>query len=205
MKIPATVAMLAITLMARTASARNIAAPAGTVVPVCMEGVSSHVALFLAEGLASKMFATASVTIQWRAWEGCPADGIRISLSQNSRPSDHPHAYAYAMPYEGTHIVLFLDRIEVSAGPRAHPFLLAHVLVHEITHILERTCRHSDTGVLKAVFTQMDIGQMEFHPLPFAPEDLELIHSGMRARTAAREQAKLDNETESSFEAVVTR
>jgi hypothetical protein len=138
------------------------------------------------------------VTIRWRAWNGCPADGLRISLSQSSPATDHPHSYAYALPYEGTHIVIFLDRIEASGGPRALHYLLAHVLVHEITHILEGTCRHSGTGVLKAVFTQTDIGQMEFHPLPFAAEDLELIGQGLRARSARLEQTKFDSEKANS-------
>ena len=195
MKIPAILAAVAI--VAGTASARNIDIPQGTIVPVCMEGVSSAMTLQQARGLASKMFTLAGVNIEWRAWQDCPADGIRISLSQNSRESDHPHAYAYALPYEGTHIVLFWDRIRASTGPRALPYLTAHVLVHEITHILQGTCRHSETGVMKAIFTFEDIGQMEFRPLPFAPEDLDLIHRGIASRQARAAQATLQMGTES--------
>lgn len=143
---------------------------------------ASGVAMLRAEGLASKMFVAAGVTIDWRRLNACPANGIRISLSENTPATDHPHAYAYALPFKGTHIVLFWGRIEEAAGQGTLPYLLAHVLVHELTHILEGTCRHSDIGVLKAVFTQADIANMEFHPLPFAPEDLELIHAGAEAR-----------------------
>ena len=182
MKIPVILAVGA--MAAGAASARNIDIPVGTILPVCTEGVSSSAVMFQAKGLASKMFAPAGVTIEWRSWNGCPADGIRISLSQHSRLSDHPHAYAYALPFEGTHIVLFWDRIEAAAEPRAIRYLTAHVLVHELTHILQGTIRHSETGVMKAVFTQADIGEMEFRPLPFAPEDLELIQSGLTIRQA---------------------
>jgi len=180
------IAAMAITA-AGTASARNVQLPMQVPtepgIPVCVETTgSSSAALFLAEGLTSKMFVAAGVTIDWRRGHNCPADGIRISVSEDTPDADHPHAYAYALPYEGAHIVLFQDRIQAAAGQRAQPFLLAHVLVHELTHILEGTCRHSDTGILKAVFTQADIAQMELHPLPFAEEDLELIHFGLEIR-----------------------
>lgn len=192
MNIRAMVTTMAIVLSgtastAGTASARNIEIPTGQVIPVCVDATANSITtIFQARGIASKMFAAAGVSIDWRGGNNCPADGIRISLSQHSRESDHPNAYAYALPYEGTHIVLFWDRIQNSTGPRGLHYLVAHVLVHEITHILEGTCRHSDTGVLKAVFTRSDIDEMEFHPLPFAAVDLDLIRSGLKARAERR-------------------
>ena len=198
MNIRAMVATMAIALAgtastAGTASARNIGISTGQVIPVCVEATAnSTTTIFQARGIASKMFAAAGVSIDWRGGNNCPADGIRISLSQFSRASDHPSAYAYALPYEGTHIVLFWDRIEQAAEPRSRPHLVAHVLAHEITHILEGTCRHSDTGVLKAVFTRSDIDEMEFHPLPFAAVDLELIRSGLKARAERLAQGQQD-------------
>lgn len=51
-------------------------------VQVCVENVSSAAALSRAEGLSSKMFATAGITIDWRRWYNCPSDGIRIRVSQ---------------------------------------------------------------------------------------------------------------------------
>jgi hypothetical protein len=89
------------------------------------------------------------------------------------------------LPYEGTHIVLFWDRIASAGSARDTPYLLAHVLVHEVTHILQGVPRHSETGVMKAVFTATDVGGMEFHLLPFTAEDLELIRSGLQARQTA--------------------
>ncbi len=206
MKTRATrVTMMALAALVGTASARNIAVSAGPVIPVCVEEGNPMVDLFQAEHLASQMFLTADVTIQWHASKNCPANGIRISLTQNVPPSDHPHAYAYALPYEGTHIVVFRDRIEAATGPRAHHFLLAHVLVHEITHVLEGTCRHSETGVLKASFTQHDISQMEFEPLPFAAEDLELIQIGLAARQTRLAQVQANSQASPAVEAAVTR
>ncbi len=59
-------------------------------------------------------------------------------------------ALAFARPYEGVHITLFYDRVQAVTEPELTGTVLAHVLVHEITHILQGTCRHSATGVMKA-------------------------------------------------------
>jgi hypothetical protein len=190
MKIPAALVIVATVAIAAagTASARNIEVPAetGEVVPVCVEAVSSQDwhSMIQAEGMASKMFLAAGVIVKWRSGKDCPVDSIRISLSWHSPASDHPRAYAYALPLEGVHIVLFWDRIANAGGPQALPYLAAHVLVHEVTHILQGACRHSDTGVMKTTFTGMDIAAMQTHALPFTEEDLDLIHAGMEVRRA---------------------
>jgi hypothetical protein len=180
MKILATVAMVA-----GTASARNIEIPTGTAIPVCVKNEIPGITLSRAEVLGSKMFAAAGVKIDWRAWSACPASGIRVSLSWNTPESENPRSLAYALPYEGNHIILYWDRIGRATQPETLPWLLAHVLVHEVTHILQGTCRHSDTGVMKATFTAADIANMEFRPLTFTEEDLELIHDGMEARNGS--------------------
>ena len=56
---------------------------------------------------------------------------------------------AYALPYEGTHIVILFDRVR-KMQPNYVPAVLAHVLVHEVTHILQGIQRHSESGVMKA-------------------------------------------------------
>lgn len=60
--------------------------------------------------------------------------------------------------------------------------LLAHVLVHEITHILQGTCRHSDTGIMKARWTHQDYMEMGQKPLSFTEKDLQLIRTGLAKR-----------------------
>jgi len=60
--------------------------------------------------------------------------------------------------------------------------VMAHVLVHEVTHILEGVTRHSDSGVMKAEWTLRDYGQMYTAPLPFTAADIALIQSGVDAR-----------------------
>jgi hypothetical protein len=139
-----------------------------------------------AEGLASAMFASLDVQIDWRI--GRPNhDAITVSISKNSPSDDHPGALAFALPYEGVHIMIFYDRIQKTYAPDVAPALLAHVLVHEIAHILEGIERHSETGIMRAHWTEAEIAQMPLKPLSFAAYDVSLIQSAItvRAQNAA--------------------
>jgi hypothetical protein len=166
-------------------------------VTVCLHRPADTLILFRAQAAASKMFATAGVKIDWREPRSCPAGAIVITLSESPAASDHPGALAYALPFEGAHIVVFYDRIMKCSdvSPNTLPTFLAHVLVHEITHILEGTTRHSDTGVMKARWDHLDFNQMRRTPLSFAPMDLYLIERGMNARNP---KAVLASETSES-------
>jgi hypothetical protein len=68
--------------------------------------------------------------------------------------------------------------------------LLAHVLVHEITHILEGIPHHSQDGVMKAHWTPQDIVRMASRPLPFDPQDVALIQYGLAHYCLAGEMAR---------------
>jgi hypothetical protein len=188
-------AMIVIAGMGGTAWGRNIDMLPGTRVSVCVVGESSTITLLQAENLGSRMFAAADLTIEWRNGNDCPADGIRVVLFQAAQESDDRSTLGYALPYEGNHVVLFWDRIATAANRLTFPFLLGHVLVHEVTHILEGVTHHSDTGVMKAKFAPADIDAMVVHPLPFTEADLQLIQLGMifrrtrLAQTAGRNAA----------------
>lgn len=60
--------------------------------------------------------------------------------------------------------------------------LLAHVLAHEITHILEGIARHSQQGLMKAKWDNKDYVRMRERSLKFTPEDVNLIYEGLLAR-----------------------
>ena len=133
-----------------------------------------------AEGLAGEMLAQAGVRINWRV--GHP-NGDAITVGMSNVPSAyHPGALAFALPYEGVHITVFYDRIHKGFAPDLAPTLLAHVLVHEITHVLQGIDRHSETGVMKAQWTTADYVQMHAKPLPFTDWDIELIQEGIASR-----------------------
>ena len=61
--------------------------------------------------------------------------------------------------------------------------LLAHVMVDEITHVLQRIDRHSNEGVMNAVWSEQDYAIMKRHALPFAPKDIESIRTGLKIRS----------------------
>jgi hypothetical protein len=150
-------------------------------VTVCAERGSAGPVANAAEVLASRMFAEIDVHIDWRAADSCAGFGnaLTVSISDNAPANQLPGALAYALPYEGTHIVVFYDRIKGQVDGSMVPRLLAHVLVHEITHILQRVGRHSVWGIMKARFNETDHFKMKGKGLGFTKEDIELIYLGM--------------------------
>jgi len=129
----------------------------------------------------------------------CPAGALQINLSKSTPVTLKPGAMAYALPYEGSHIVVFLDRVQAVAVVRQR-VLLAHVFVHEITHILEGVSRHSETGVMMAHWNSSDYRTMTLAPLPFAAVDVELIKRGLenREKTLANSKTAQDRNTEAA-------
>jgi hypothetical protein len=189
MKITALAAMIVVA--GGGASAARLSAPklndAMETVQVCAENSGDNLANFRARSITKQMFAGIGVLIEWRQADSCPAGALRISYSTETSPNLMPGALAYAYPYEGTHIVVFYDRVRATViDPEESLVLLAHVMTHEITHILEGTARHSAEGVMKAHWTPADYSRMCRKPLPFAAEDVELIHRGLQQKAAHR-------------------
>jgi hypothetical protein len=177
--------MVAVALLAGIRLHAGEARPAPDLrVPVYMDyqGKAADLgAAHLAMAIASGMFRKIGVTLVWVDSKSCPLEGIRIAVAGNTPATLHPGALAYATPYEGTHIRVFLDRIEATQ-PALVPHLLAHVLVHEIIHILEGCSRHSDHGLMKAHWDDVDRAQMLWADLPIAPEDIYLVCLGIQMR-----------------------
>jgi hypothetical protein len=132
-----------------------------------------------AEQLASQMMENVGVILTWRL--GTPnyrgnAEVLDAVLTETVPEERMPGALAFATlgVQSGTRIEVFYNRVRASGPPEAVPFILAHVLVHEITHILEGVDRHSDYGVMKSYWNQDDLHNIR-ESLQFAPEDLVLI------------------------------
>jgi hypothetical protein len=154
-------------------------------VTVCMDSFADSSTVYRAQGEASKIFTEVGVKIAWLGGRACQAgDVIHIHLLGQTPREVKPGALAYARPYQGSYIEVFYDRVTSTAEPAALPHLLAHVLVHEITHLLQGVVRHSETGIMKANWNAGDLNRMSFHPLPFAPEDVQLIRLAMQNRSA---------------------
>jgi hypothetical protein len=136
--------------------------------------------------LADHMFATIGIRLDWRSGEPPRTSSTRpigIELVAHTPVDLLPGATAYALPFEGVHIRVFYDRVE-RVVPGFAAVMLAHVMVHEIAHILEGIDRHSDSGVMKALWTNQDHIQMQVEALSFAPEDVKLIRLGLASRLA---------------------
>ena len=151
-------------------------------VPVCVSA-GSFTGVSQAQGLAAEIFKRAGVNVEWHTMTSCPTspDTIKITFSDRTPRTVRPGAMAYALPYEGTHIVIYYDRVAL-ADPENFPRLLAYVIVHETTHILQRLARHSETGIMKANWDRKDYAQMRMDNLTFTEADLDLIHQGLEAR-----------------------
>jgi hypothetical protein len=169
-------------------------------VPVCMKRTDPRVSpgvLLFAEALASRIFASIGVTIEWRTdLQQCPAEGIRINLSFRTPEELKPGALAYAKPYEGAHVLVLYDRIAQNPCQRQIPYVLGHVLAHEITHMLQGISRHSASGVMKANWTRNDFAGMVVQPLRFEDKDVELIYEGLARRAASlKAESRVKRET----------
>jgi hypothetical protein len=149
---------------------------------------------YVARVLASDMFQHIGVNIEWQLnTPACRANSsaIQIRLQQASNGILPLEALAYAKPIEGIHIVVFYDRVRQMVVAARVPFLLAHVLVHEISHILQGCSQHSYTGIMKAQWDSVDYSKMFPNPLSFTPTDIRLIHLGMdwrESRSRAHEK-----------------
>ena len=135
----------------------------------------------LAETLASRMFDVIGISLEWAKRKPVgesPQPPIIIEVLTRTPTNLLPGSLAYAVPGEGSHITVFIDRIEPMRAPSN---VLAHVMVHEITHLLQGMSRHSATGVMKEVWTAREFAGMRLRPLSFTQADIDLIYSGLAA------------------------
>lgn len=173
------------TLACANAEGRPRTDSANPPVIVCMDGAPGPLPA-QARMLASEMFVRIGVHIDWRTTEqDCLPGNIQIRLSTATPSSLRPGALAYAYPYESTRILVFYDRVLSMSSWPSTARLLAHVIAHEITHVLQQIDRHSKSGVMKGHWSANEIRSMSRKPLPFAPEDVDLIYAGKLHRTAS--------------------
>jgi hypothetical protein len=140
-----------------------------------------HLISRLAEGLATRIFADIGISLEWRACEQ-PDESSRtpivVQLVSGKKEGLMSGVLGSAMPY-GRHIIIFFDRIETMEDAST---VLGHVMVHEITHIIQGVPRHSDTGLMKPHWSRHDLVQMRYKPLPFTEWDLLLLYAGLPMR-----------------------
>ena len=188
MKITSLTALL---ITGVAAAAANVGPMTQWTVTVCMESASDRygvATLEMARFTAGTMFSEIGVQLAWHGLASCPSEALQISLSEKTPEDLRRAALAYALPYEGTHIVVFWDRIQSSARERFLVPVTAHVLAHEITHILQAVSQ-SETGLMKAHWDANDFNRMIVAPLPFTAPDIDLIQHGLQWRKSWRQVA----------------
>ena len=188
MKVPAAF-ILCLAIVAQAGKALPDKQP--TIV-ICMDsGPGTGFPATRAESIASHMFSAIGVHLDWHhGSHGCklPVEGtIHISMSSGRPPDVFPGALAAAWLNDETHhIEVFYDRVLAIGEASFVPTLLAHVLVHEITHVIEGLNRHSENGVMKARWDETDYHSMAYEPLGFASEDIALLREKVGTVEAAQ-------------------
>ncbi len=140
--------------------------------------------------IAGQVFEKIGVHIQWR--HGNPSsDQIEkqqavVVTIRSACP--HPAVAGFAFPYQGTIAICYANMqwAERNRGFAARYF--GTVLAHEITHVLARSDRHSQTGLMKAQWTRQDYDLMMAGLMRLESIDIELIRRGL----ADRAQRKLE-------------
>jgi hypothetical protein len=150
----------------------------------------------LGEGIARNMFHNIGVDLKWRGGEPRvgQAERERAIVVEITDKVCHLSrgAVAFASPYGPSKITICYRNMQgIEHDPVLGPRFFGHVLAHEITHCLQGVNRHSETGVMKAVWTEDDNADMSVKPLPFEPADVTMIHSGIEARTRQLRENKI--------------
>jgi hypothetical protein len=135
--------------------------------------------LFLAKKTVSRIYADIGVHVEWSNSATTP---LWIEFNDRSRNFALPNALGYARPYgaNGTRIHILVDRVQRLGDGDLDAAILGHVMAHELGHVLERIARHSESGLMKAVWTSHELAAMHYRFLPFAPEDADLIRGAGR-------------------------
>lgn len=159
------------------------------IVSVWATGDRSGVSAFeQAEQAVREMFAPAGIKVDWRrqalqlSTKDCgPRLVIRMITGVNL--THNPRALAYAEPFSdrATCITVFWDQVRKASynDSQIRQSLLAHVLTHEITHVLQGVAVHSETGIMQASWMPSDYRRMRYQRFSFTQSDLRLIELGL--------------------------
>jgi len=147
---------------------------------------------FAAAEQAARMFAVIGVRLQWTKHRPMNPDRdlpIQVRLIRDM--AGHPGALAYANPFDPAPVITVLyDRIVFATerAPEVRGAVLAHVLAHEIGHVLMKNDAHSPEGIMKAHWSGLDWPQITYGQLTFLPADADMIRRGAIARADAIER-----------------
>jgi len=136
----------------------------------------------LAQLMASRIFASIGVKIEWRP-RADARNVIEVRLRRDTPEEFLPGALGYANPFEisAPRVYVLYDRVLATNARSRLGYVLGHVIAHELAHAIERSDGHAREGVLKARWAPRDLAQMEIEPLGFTDSDAALIRAGVSA------------------------
>lgn len=179
--------LLSVITVAGLTAGTGAGRPADVVVYVAGREAPPNAVEHGARAMVTRMYSQIGVRIAWREGE------LRTGAVNNARVTVQirygsvargAHALAAAAPFgTGTRAVTVdYARIRGVAGRmEREQAILAHVLAHELGHILQGTDWHADTGVMKANWRAADYESMQRKPLAFTEDDVLLINRGLGA------------------------
>ena len=99
----------------------------------------------------------------------------------------------FALPSarNGVHVTILYDRIETAALSVAPSVtkILGNALAHEIGHVLLRSEQHSESGIMKAVWSRADYQHLAVRPLEFLPREAVVLREEVSRRARLWEPA----------------
>jgi hypothetical protein len=175
--------------------ARNLKAAEPIEVEIYVQNGNWPQPLKYVEKQTSQIFQRIEVRLTWHTGD-MPADppgsrrSIGIRFLDRAPASISPFAMASARPFgsSGSLISIYADRVQdkLRSAPRLWAVLLAHVLVHELAHVMQGTDYHSPSGIMKANWSNADYDLMCANQLGFTDWDGKVIHGALAARLASR-------------------
>src|SRR5262249_35029017 len=134
--------------------------------------------------MASSAFERIGITLKWRnGLHFCFAGSVRIGVRESTPADLLPGALGYALAFEGIRGEVFLDRIRNFVQPDLVPSLFAHTLAHEITHLLEGSDTHAESGLMKRHWSDRDYDAMRRGFLDFSVADVQALRNGLDSRS----------------------
>ena len=111
---------------------------------------------------------------------------VRFVRIGSSDPRHNALAFSLPAARYGAHVTVYFDRAEevsLVVPPRL-PKILANILAHEIGHVLLGSGGHSDSGIMKAVWTRADYQRIAAEYLKFLPQEAVAMRNEVSRRAA---------------------
>ena len=131
------------------------------------------------------------------------SNALVIRTLEHAPESAAPEALAASRLLDSSRveIMVYQDRLQrfLDSYRTLARVAVAYVLAHELAHAMQGVPRHSESGILKAHWSEQDYQDMVFHKLVFTAADVELLHKGLGLQlSGARPQPAISTDNSST-------